>query len=777
MAGNNINVGVKLSAIGAGAVADAIGKIGASFVRVREQITAATAVQTHLNDRIRFLGGMDRAPQALRESYERLKSSIDRATSATDRLAAAQARVQKHADAIAQLKAGAYGVVGMAATIGVPIKSAVDFESAMADVRKVVDGSDDEINALAIAIKDLGSEIPLAHTELAALAAAGGQLGVKLADLPAFVTTTAKMSVAFDMPAQEAGDAMAKVANVYAIPIREIGRLGDAINQISNESPAKAAEIVRALSRVGGVARQFGLSAEQAAALSGAFIAMGKAPEVAATGINALLIKLSTADKQGKQFQEGLAAIGVSASALKRAIDKDAQGALLAFLQRLEKLPQQQRMGVLTDLFGIEYADDIAALAGSLDVYRQQLAAVRSSAGSMGREFAARAATTANNWQLLKNTLSELSIEIGSALLPAINGIMSAVRPAIDAAASWARANQPLIETVGKLFGALLLFKAGSLAVRFAYHSVAYVVSSVMLTFAKLRTIWASTALVWRVFAITYIPAIKSFFVGLYMYAQVALLPALKAVGAAIMAVGRAMLLNPIGLVLTAIAAAAYLIWRNWDVIGPRLAAVWEAVKGAFSTAWQWISAVPGQMLAIGRQIIDGLLAGMRERWAALKEAVSGIGSSISGWVKDKLGIRSPSRVFAEIGGHLMGGLQMGIERAAGLPLAAMRGVAAGLAAPMAAGAVAMSGGGLSQPPVLAAEPIRPPQPASRAAPAAGMAAAPIHITVNLNGPASAETAQDVAAAVRREVERALAEAGRREQLARRAALIDGGMA
>jgi hypothetical protein len=65
------------------------------------------------------------------------------------------------------------------------------------------------------------------------------------------------------------------------------------------------------------------------------------------------------------------------------------------------------------------------------------------------------------------------------------------------------------------------------------------------------------------------------------------------------------------------------------------------------------------------------------------------------------------------------------------------------------------------------------------AATAAPLAAggAPIQITVNLNGPASPEAAQDVAAAVRREVERALAESARRDALGRRAALIDGGLA
>ncbi|WP_144328188.1 phage tail tape measure protein [Tepidimonas charontis] len=245
--------------------------------------------------------------------------------------------------------------------------------------------------------------------------------------------------------------------------------------------------------------------------------------------------------------------------------------------------------------------------------------------------------------------------------------------------------------------------------------------------------------------------------------------------GRAILWLGRAVLLNPIGLTLTAIAGAAYLVWRNWETIGPKLAAVWGTVKGAFSSAWQWISAMPGQMLAIGRQIIDGLLAGMRERWAALKEGVSNIGSNIADWFKDKLGIRSPSRVFAELGGHLMGGLQLGIERSSGRPLAAMRTVASALAVPMAAGALAvpMAAGALAVPMAAGAMALG----SAGAATAGGMPAAPIQITVNLNGPASPEAAQDVAAAVRREVERALAEAGRREQLARRAALIDGGMA
>ena len=46
-----------------------------------------------------------------------------------------------------------------------------------------------------------------------------------------------------------------------------------------------------------GGTRLFGLFAKQSASLAGAFLAPGKPLEVAATSINALLLKLGTADK------------------------------------------------------------------------------------------------------------------------------------------------------------------------------------------------------------------------------------------------------------------------------------------------------------------------------------------------------------------------------------------------------------------------------------------------------------------------------------------------
>ncbi len=316
-----------------------------------------------------------------------------------------------------------------------PLSAAISMESAMAAVAKTTGIGKQGMAAFSAQLDELAKRLPVAKTGLAKIAATGGQLGVAKKDLIPFTETVAKMSTAFDMVPDAAADAIGKLSNLYGIPIRQIGKLGDTINELSNNSPARAGEIVDALKRVGGVARQFGLTADQAAALSGAFIAMGSAPEVAGTAINSLLQKLQTADKQGDKFKKALAAIGLSADGMATAVQQDAQGALSGLLEQLAGLDAQQRAGVLVDLFGTEFSDDIGKLVGSLGVYKKQLIIASNkaaTAGSMEREFQTQAGTTANNLQLLQNRWDALKVGIGDRLIPVLEAVIPKVEWLID---------------------------------------------------------------------------------------------------------------------------------------------------------------------------------------------------------------------------------------------------------------------------------------------------------------------------------------------------------
>jgi TP901 family phage tail tape measure protein len=88
---------------------------------------------------------------------------------------------------------------------------------------------------------------------------------------------------------------------------------------------------------------------------------------------------------------------------------------------------------------------------------------------------------------------------------------------------------------------------------------------------------------------------------------------------------------------------------------------------------------LPAKFLQIGRDIMAGLMGGLRESWAGVKAWFSDLGDAIPQWVRDKLGIQSPSTVFVEIGGHIMQGLRQGLGSETGTIQAEMENFAQGL--------------------------------------------------------------------------------------------------
>lgn len=337
---------------------------------------------------------------------------------------------------LAEVANGLQGVATKSAGLALVAREAMKFEDAMAGVKKVVDGTPEQMGALTDKIKELAGQLGIVPAQLAEISAQGGQLGIPIEKIGQFTEMAAKMSVAFGMTAEEAGNAAATIANVFQLPIERVEELGDAINVLGNNTAARERDISAAMARIGGNAKQFGLAAEEAAALTAAFIALGKSPEVASTAINALLSKLQTAEAQGKTFQEGLEAIGVSANQLAADIQANPQQALTGFLQKLEQLDKQSRAIVLTQMFGTEYSDDVALLVGSLGEYEKALGLVADKGkvvGAMHAEVEAALNTTDAKINQAKASFSAAAATIGEALLPAISATAEGAASVADA--------------------------------------------------------------------------------------------------------------------------------------------------------------------------------------------------------------------------------------------------------------------------------------------------------------------------------------------------------
>lgn len=384
---------------------------------------------------------------------------------------------------IAEVASEIQGLVGGAGGLAFATREAMKFETAMAGVRKVADGTDEQYAKLSDELKKMGAELGISAAEMADLAAAGGQLGIPIEKLSEFTAIASKMSVAFGLSAEEAGNAAATIANVFQIPIGEVEKLGDAINVLGNNTAAREKDIVAAMARIGGTAKQFGLAADEAAALADAFIALGKPPEVAATAINALLQKLQTAQNQGKGFQDALASIGTSADEMAANIAANPQQALTDFLHKLEGLDKQSRALTLSQLFGTEYSDDIALLVGSLGEYEKALGLVADKGqvvGAMQKEVANAMSTSEAQIAKAKQEIINVAIEVGEKLLPLVSLLAST-------SGSVASAIGAITEEFPVLTQLAALFAAGAVAVKAYEAAVRLTGGAVSASFATQR--------------------------------------------------------------------------------------------------------------------------------------------------------------------------------------------------------------------------------------------------------------------------------------------------
>ena len=404
----------------------ALGELTAEAERLNAiaQARVTLGIDTDDNAR-RQIEEVTAAYETLRDSGTLSSEELARANQLhTARVAELEAQLGETAPTLETLTEEFGKVTAAAGGLAYVTKAAMDFETAMSGVKKVVDGTPEQIQALSTQIQQMSVDMGMTTDAIAEIAAQGGQLGIPIEKLGEFTKMAGQMSVAFGMTAEDAGDAAAKIANVFGLPIEEVGKLGDAINTLGNTSAAKESEIVDVMQRIGGQAKQFGLATEQAAALSAAFISLGKSPEVAGTAINALLTKLQTANVQSDDFKEALAGIGINANKLADDINANPQQALSNFLKTLSEMDKQQRSVTTFKLFGQEYVDDVNALVGGLDTYNKALDSVKdksATAGAMQKEFNAKMDTSAQSIDQAKQSINVLAQTVGKELLPVVS--------------------------------------------------------------------------------------------------------------------------------------------------------------------------------------------------------------------------------------------------------------------------------------------------------------------------------------------------------------------
>ena len=683
--------------------------------RLRDKLSAAGISTKSLADHEKRLrADMTATTAQIQKKTEALK----RQREISAKMDALKSRQEAAASKQSEARGALFDGVALATSLGAPLKMAMDFESAMADVAKVVNFADKE-NGLAKMSQDviaMSKRLPMAATEIAKIFALGGQSGIAEKDLPAFAEHAVKMGTAFGMSAEDAGDSMSKMASAFGMPIPKVAELSDKINYLANNGGASEKQILGILTSVGPLGAVAGVASGEIAALGSTLAGMGIAEEVAATGIQNLMLSLVAGEAATKSQRESFKKLGLDSVAVAKGMQKDATGTMLTIFEKLGQLKDYEQASVMSELFGKESIKAIAPLLTQLDALKGNFEKVSDASkygGAVSEEYATRAATSANKLQLAKNKAAALSIQLGGVLLPIMVDAVEAVAPWIDKLGALASAYPGVTRAV-------LYLTAGLIVGKIAWIAGAYAVSLMRGTLLGTRAVLLAVRSAWLAKAAV----------------MATVTVASKAFAAAQWLVNAALAANPVGVVilaLVALAAAAYLVYTRWDQI-----------KAGALALWTDLSTLGAKFIQIGADMINGLVQGITSRLAAVRDAVVSAAQSVSGWFKETLGINSPSRVFIEHGGWISEGAAIGIERGKKLAATAAVGLATATTAPMAMAA--------GQAPTLAnGSSLAAAAPAPAAMAAAPAASSTYNITIN--APAGADP-QAIAAAVRMELDK-----------------------
>lgn len=511
---------------------------------------------------------------ALVSRQQQLAASAEKAEAAQRKLHSALEAQQANMANRANLRGQMLDAAALAVSLAAPIKAAIKFESVMADVNKVVDQTAAQSKEMGTAIVGMSREIPLAAEGLAKIVAAGGQAGIAREDLLLFAESAAKMGVAFDVTADQAGDMMATWRTAFGLGQKQVTALADQINYLSNTSAASAPKIADVVTRVGGLGKLAGLNSGQVAALGGALVAVGAPSEVAATGMQNMMLALTAGASATKKQSEAFQALGFDAEQLAVMMQQDAQGAILSVLNAVNKLGAEQRPAVLTEIFGKESIKSVGQLVNNTELLAKNFKAVGDASvysGSMQKEFASRSATTENNIQLLMNRVTALGISLGNILLPGVNAVLGVIGPFVDMVADLANRFPVLTSVMVGGVAALMALKVVTIASAYAFTFLkgAWLSGVVAVNTLRVAMLLATGATVAQTNA-TKTAIVMS-----------------KAITAAQWLWNAALSANPIGLVIAAVAAliaAGVALYHNWDKVTAFFSAAWARMKELFLT-------------------------------------------------------------------------------------------------------------------------------------------------------------------------------------------------
>lgn len=419
-------------------------RLNAEVDRYREKVSAA--------DRALESAAMDKEWLETRDAVTRARAEIERLNSSRS------AHVWGDVGAsVKNVGYALYSTVTPAITMAgrYAVEAAKDVDSAYRDMRKTVNGTEEQFEHL----KDAALEFSRTHVTSAetmlGIEAMGGQLGIAVENLEGFAEVVSNLDIATDMDSETIAKNIGQLSNIMrdidqADPQRyqrDITSFSDALVRLGNNSAAQESAIMNVMMRIASLGTISGFTTPQLLAISDAVAATGQGSEAAGTAISKTFSNIESAVGGGGKKLEAFANVaGMSADEFAAKWNGSPMEAFTAFIGGLKGIDDAGGSvdNTLAGL-GISAVRQKQALEGlttTLDVMTGAATMANDAwngastvlangkveqAGDAAREAARKSEGFSGQLEILKNNAKGMAVELADGVAPVLGQVNSIV--------------------------------------------------------------------------------------------------------------------------------------------------------------------------------------------------------------------------------------------------------------------------------------------------------------------------------------------------------------
>lgn len=637
------------------------------------------------------------ANEELQEQQRRLREVTERQA----RYSAARDRFTKMQGTATGMAAGGASAVATGMMMARPLQAATDdameFESVMTDINQKVNQSRDagrlmglELRRAALAVNQLPEDLQRGTDILT-----GFGLGAR--DAMGMMAPIGQAATAYKAEIADLSAATFAANDNLKVPIEQTARALDIMAQAGKSGAFEVKDMAAHFPELTANLKSLGSEgipavADLAASLQIVRKGAGDSSS-AANNLTNLLSKINA-----KETVANFKKFGVDVPASIKKAAKEGRSPIEEIVRLTNQVTGGDQAKLSSVFSDMQVQQALRPLMSNLQEYQAIRADALGAKDVVSTDFADRMQDAAEKTKQLAIRAKDARITLGNQLLPVITSVS-------EKAAVWATKMADLAARHPRLTRALAVAAAVIAALFVVMGGLGIVMAGLVLPFAALSS------------------AAAMFGIGL--------LPLIGTAAAVVVGIGL-------------LAAAGYWLYENWEKLPAIAGAAWAEIKGYFSRGIGGIAAllldfnplglmwrgmalllnyfgvnVPARMSDAGAAIVQGIIAGITRKYDALKAKISGMADDLQNWFKGKLGIHSPSRVFAGLGGFVMAGLDQGLAAGANGPVSRIKELSGKLTRALAVSAMGAGGASLAFAAPSIPPQTQPPAISSRVSPQA----------------------------------------------------------